>query len=216
MNNKIKPLVLVVTIAVLALVTFFIFNILNPNVEKLPYVVITDKSEISKIVTDSFLDILVEGKNYSSSEINYEEMLKATMRISRELNLLKEMSTETNFYEYVPENTIHTMISELTDKKVSNPIKVEDFYYLYNETEKYYYVVPVGTDWIHINDIKEVRNVNDGEYYTVICSVCISEDGITTYNIGDVTTTLKHCPENKYIRYQLVNMEYTKQIPEEI
>lgn len=213
MNKYIK---IVIVLIILVILGFVGYNMLNPNIEKMPYEVIEDKTEISKIVTDSFLDILIEAKNYNEKEINYEDMLEATMRISRELNLFEELSTDTNFYEYVPENTIHSMIAELTDKKIDSPIKIEDFYYLYNEEGKYYYVVPVGTDWIHIEEIKEIRKIKNGDYYTINCSTSFSEDGLTFYDSGDVKITLKHCPDNKYIRYQLINMEHTKGTLEEI
>ena len=94
--------------------------------------------------------------------------------------------------------------------------KIEDFYYLYNEENKYYYVVPVGTDWIHIENVKEVKKTENGKYYTITCSTSFSEDGLSFYDSGDVKVTLKHCPENKYIRYQLVKMEHTKGTLEEI
>lgn len=213
MNKYIKT---AIALIILILLGFICYILLNPNVEKMPYEIIEDKNEISKIVTDSFLDILIEAKNYNDKEINYEDMLEATMRISRELNLFKELSTDTNFYEYVPENTIHSMISELTGKKVTSPIKIEDFYYLYNEENNYYYVVPVGTDWIHIENVKEVKKTENGKYYTITCSTSFSEDGLSFYDSGDVKVTLKHCPENKYIRYQLINMEHSKGTLEEI
>ena len=213
MNKYIKTAIILIILVILAFVSF---NLLNPNIEKMPYEIVEDKNEISKIATDSFLDILIEIKNYNAKEINYEDMLEATMRISREFNLFEEISTDTIFYEYVPENTIHSMITELTGKKINSPIKAEDFYYLYNEEEKYYYVVPVGTDWIHIEDIKEVKKIENGAYYTITCTTSFSEDGLTFYDSGDVKVTLKHCPENKYIRYQLVSMEHTKGTLEEI
>lgn len=213
MNKYIKIVIISIIIVIFGFVGY---NMLNSNIEKMPYEVIEDKTEISKIVTDSFLDILIEAKNYNDKEINYEDMLEVAMRISRELDLFEELSTDTNFYEYVPENTIHSMIAELTGKKVNSPIVIEDFYYLYNEEDKYYYVVPVGTDWIHIEEIKEVKKIKNGEFYSIICSTSFSEDGMTFYDSGDVKVTLKHCPENKYIRYQLISMEHTKGTLEEI
>ncbi|MBR4111084.1 MAG: hypothetical protein IKK43_05305 [Clostridia bacterium] len=213
MNNYMKITVVLIIFAILG---FVAYNMLNPNIEKMSYEIIEDKTEISKIVTDSFLDILIEVKNYDKKEINYEDMLEATMRISRELDLFEEMSTDTNFYEYVPENTIHSMIAELTGKKVNSPIVIEDFYYLYNEESKYYYVVPVGTDWIHIEDIKEVKKIKNGDFYVITCSTSFSEDGLTFYDSGDIKVTIKHCPDNKYIRYQLTSMEHSKGTLEEI
>lgn len=210
MKKSVKVLVLIIILAILGTSGYFIYNKLNPDISKMPYETITNVEQFSNIVTDSFLDILIDAKEFDASNINYEEMLQIAMRVSGELNLLKEMSSETNFYEYVPENTIHEMIAELTGKKVSTPIDIEDFYYLYNETEKYYYIVPVGTDWIHINEVKEIRNVNSGEYYIITCSTTFSEDGYSFNDAGDITVTLKHCPQNKYIRYQLINMEHAK------
>lgn len=210
MKKSVKVLVLVIALAVIGVLSYFVYNKLNPDISKMPYETVTNVEQFSNIVTDSFLDILIEAKEFDASKINYEEMLQISMRISRELDLLKEMSSETNFYEYVPESTVHEMIFELTGKKVSNPIDIEDFYYLYNETEKYYYIVPVGTDWIHIDEVKEIRSVNSGEYYIITCSTRFSEDGYSFNDAGDITVTLKHCPQNKYIRYQLVSMEHAK------
>ncbi len=210
MKKSVKVLVLVIALAVIGVLSYFVYNKLNPDISKMPYETVTNVEQFSNIVTDSFLDILIEAKEFDVSKINYEEMLQIAMRISRELDLLKEMSSETNFYEYVPESTVHEMIFELTGKKVSNPIDIEDFYYLYNETEKYYYIVPVGTDWIHIDEVKEIRSVNSGEYYIITCSTRFSEDGYSFNDAGDITVTLKHCPQNKYIRYQLVSMEHAK------
>lgn len=208
MKNSIKIIILIVVFISLIILGYWGINTINPNIEKMPYEIVKDKTEISKIITDSFLDILIEIRNYDNKNINYEDMLEASMRISREFSLLEEMSSDTNFYEYVPENTIHSMIKELTGKKVDSPIKIEDFYYLYNEDENYYYVVPVGTDWIHIDEIKEVKKVKNGKYYIITCSTSYSDDGLTFYDSGDVKVTLKHCPKNNYIRYQLVNMEH--------
>lgn len=213
MNKYVKIIIILIFLVILG---FFGYSVLNPNIENMSFELVNDKTEISKIVTDSFLDILVETKNYSNKDINYEDMLKASMRIARELNLFEEMSDENTFYEYVPEDTIHEMISELTGKKVEDPIRIEDFYYLYNEEENYYYVVPVGTDWIHIEEIKEVRKIKNGEYYLITCSTSFSDDGLAFYDSGDVKIILKHCTDNKYIRYQLVSMEYTKGTLEEI
>lgn len=216
MNKTIKFLILIISIIILVVLGYFGYAMLKPDISKMPYVPVDSKVEISNIAADSFLDILIETKKYDSSKINYENMLKASMRIARELNLLKEMSSDTNFYEYVSADTIHSMIEELTGQKVPAPIDIEDFYYLYNKEDNYYYIVPVGTDWIHINEIKEVKNINDGKYYTITCSTAISDDGIASYDYGDVTVTLKYCPENKYIRYQLVSMEHTVGTHEEI
>lgn len=216
MKNSLKIIILIVTSILLVFLVYGGFILLNPNIEKMPYEIIEDKTEISKIVTDSFLDILIEIRNYNNKNINYEDMLEASMRISRELSLLEEMSSDTNFYEYVPESTIHSMIKELTGEKLDSPVKIEDFYYLYNEDKHYYYVVPVGTDWIHINETKEVKKVKDGKYYIITCSTSYSDDGLTFYDSGDVTVTLKHCPDNKYIRYQLINMEHVQGTLEEL
>ena len=188
-------------------------SFLDETIEKMPYEVITELSKLSSFEVDSFLDILVDARTFNNDEINYEDMLEIAMRISSKLNLVKTTEPDSTFYEYVPEEIVHKIIEELTGEPVTEPIKLEDFYYLYNEQEKYYYIVPVGTDWIHINEIKELRNVNNGEYYIITCSTVFSEDGITNYDSGDIKVILKYSPTNSYIRYQLVAMDKIKNTP---
>ncbi len=209
MKNSIKIITIAIIAIFIVLTGYFISSKFNPNIDKLDYELITNQKEISDLVTDSFLDILIEAKNFDISQINYEDMLQATMRISRELNLFHEMSNDIDFYEYIPEEIIHKMIFELTGEKVKSPIDIKDFYYLYNDEAKYYYIVPVGTDWIHIDEVKEVRKINNGEYYTIVCSTYLTEESVGEINYGDITVTLKHCPGNEYIRYQLVSMVHS-------
>lgn len=166
---------------------------------------ITDEAEINSLVADSFLDILIQIKSFDEINVNSKEILEAAMRIARECNLIKD--TSNNMYiEYVEEDDLHNIIYELTGIEVTEPISFEDFYYMYDSENKYYYVVPTGIDWIHFKDIKNVEKSQSQNIYQITCSanfVFESEE----FLYEDFIVTLKYVPNNTYVKYQLLSIE---------
>lgn len=198
-------------IALLGVGSYFILKNhnepINPTINIEKYTKITNESEIQKIIDESYLDILVQIKNYNNTTDHSKEILEAAMRIARENNLVKEISN--NIYiEYVDEKDIHQIIFELTGKEVQNPLEFEDFYYLYNAENKYYYIIPIGTDWIHYKEIKNVEKNQTENTYQIKCDAnLLYETEEIIYE--ELILTLKYIPNNTYAKYQLLNITQT-------
>ncbi len=169
--------------------------------------------EMSKLSNEAYLDILVNMKSFDNENINYEKLLEASMRIARELELVK--SDESPIYlEYVPKNTIHQIIEELSGIKLATPIEIEDFYYMYDGDKEYYYIVPIGTDWIHCSTLKNANK--KGNIYTINCVAEASDysgEILATYE--NVNVVLRKKEDAKYVKYQLVSIESSKPIMSE-
>ncbi len=166
--------------------------------------------ETAKLATESFLDILVNIEEYPTDAIKEDKLLEAAMRIARELDLI-QTETEPIYTEYVPRETIHQIIEELTGEKRETPIIEEDFYYLYNEEKDYYYIVPVGTDWTHFGTLKNATK--KGNTYEIHCTVESDDyngNGVVVYD--DVKVVLKRDTKNQYIKYKLMKIEMPEYI----
>ena len=166
--------------------------------------------ESSKLTNEAYVDILVNIEKYNGEDVENYKLLEAAMRIARELNLVQSVN-EPMYKEFVPRETIHTIIRELTGKQIKDPIEEEDFYYLYDNENDYYYIVPVGTDWIHIGNVKAAYK--KGNEYTLYCS-CVASD----YNVGSTTVyddmqiVLNKNNNYKYIKYSLKLIETSKRL----
>jgi hypothetical protein len=77
------------------------------------------------------------------------------MRIAEKQGLYQTPEDGT-YIEYVPKSTIHDIIFELTGIKIQEPIIIEDFFYAYKEDGDYYYVVPLGANWMELNEISKI------------------------------------------------------------
>lgn len=190
-----KKVIIVLAILVLAFCTvFFATDLFKPER-------ILEGAEASKLASEAYLDILINIKEYPNGKNVDAKLLEAAMRIARELELIKDEDTP-YYREYVPKETVHLIIEELTGKPVKEPIKVEDFDYLYDEEKDYYYIVPVGTDWIRYNEIKNV--LEKGHYYEVICDADLTDyDGIPITSYENMVIKLKKVSDNRYIRYRI-------------
>ena len=163
-----------------------------------------------KIKEEAYLSILLQIKNFDNFNVNYEPLLEAAMRIAEKQGLYQ--SPEEGFYaEYVPRTTIHDIIFELTGIRIQDPIIIDDFFYAYKEDGDYYYVVPLGANWMELNEIASITYTKSTDQYTVHCS---AQEGTEDYGMvvsyPDVTIKLKYKSSNKYIKYQLVSIESGK------
>ena len=167
---------------------------------------------LNNIKTDSYLDILVQIKNFDNLNVNYEPLLEAAMRIASAQNLLQEPE-EGVYMEYVPKQTIHDIIFELTGIRITEPIVIDDFYYTYSPENDYYVVVPIGSNWLKLDEVKSISYVKEGDQYLVKCSA----SGGDPEGYGEVEEypnmeiRLKYKSSNKYIKYQLVSVSLGKE-----
>ena len=157
--------------------------------------------ESSKISNESYLDILVDMVEYEKDDVENYKLLEVAMRIARELDLVKS-KTEPVYLEYVPKETVHKIIEELTGIKVTEPIREEDFYYLYDDENDYYYIVPIGTDWIHCGKIYAA--IKQGNSYVIECDGVRSDyDGGYEVMYDHMMVKLHKRDNYKYIKYRL-------------
>ncbi len=163
-----------------------------------------------KIKEEADLSILLQIKSFDSFNVNYETLLEAAMRIAEKQGLY-QTPEEGAYAEYVPRSTIHDIIFELTGLRVQNPIVIDDFFYAYKEDEDYYYVVPLGANWMELNEIASITYTKSTDQYTVHCS---GQEGTEDYGMvfsyPDIVIKLKYKASNKYIKYQLVSIESGK------
>lgn len=171
---------------------------------------ILSERDTSKLANEAYLDILIAMEDYDSN--NYEEykLLEVAMRVARELDLVKSQ-TDSVYLEYVPRDTVHFIIEELTGIKLNDPIVKDDFYYLYDEANDYYYIVPVGTDWIHYG--KLLRSSKKGNIYNLNCTGIQSDynDG-NTIVYENMNIILQKKDNYKYIKYMLKSITHTDKI----
>ena len=183
--------------------------ITTPQQQETKTVEVTDEMS-SNIKTDSYLNTLVQIKTFDSLNVNYEPLLEAAMRIASEQELL-QVPEEGIYFEYVPKDIVHQIIFELSGIRIDEPIIIDDFYYVYSEEGDYYYVVPIGSNWLELKEVKSISYSKDGDQYIVKCSASGgSEDygGIESYENMEIR--LKYKPANQYVKYQLVSINAGK------
>ena len=202
--DKIRRVVIVIAILIFCslIITYGIIKSQKNNEETL--------NKLDTIIKDSYLDILVDFGNYSNDNINQEKLLETGMRIASELNLVKEGENETGSYsQYVLLEDMNKILSELTGKEVTEPIiiDVHKWYYPYNEQYKQYDIIPMGTDRIHLREIKSLKKVDDIFYLE--CTARTGYDSFEYY-IDNVKLELKYMPNNELVKYQIINIESTQ------
>lgn len=218
MNKKIILILIIIVILAVIIPQFFKENEKNidnespsiqvgTNDEKT--VQITDSEKIEKLKADSYLNILLQIKTFDSLNISYEPLLEAAMRIAGELNLYQTPENGT-YVEYVPRSIVHELIYELSGIRIDKPIIIEDFYYLYDQVNDYYYIVPIGSDWFELKEIHSIHYTSELDQYVFKCSA----ENLTDYAIKtvypNVELRLKYKANNTYIKYQLVSINAGK------
>ncbi len=157
--------------------------------------------ESSKLANESYLDILVDLEDFNENHYEKYKLLEVAMRIARELDLVKSKN-EPYYLEFVSREAVHKIIEELTGIKIEEPIIEEDFYYLYDSDNDYYYIVPIGTDWIHYGQILSANK--HGNLYLITCSGIRSDyDGGDETIYSNIEVKLHKRNDYKYVKYRL-------------
>lgn len=215
MNKKILIVALIVIVILISLIVFLNrdTNTIDPdtpstnvdNTDENKTVEVTNEEQIEQIKNNSYLNILLQIKTFDSLNISYEPLLEAAMRIAKELNLYQTPDNGT-YIEYVPREIVHELIYELSGIKIEKPIVIEDFYYLYDANEDYYYVVPIGSNWLELTKVNSIHTSNSDQYIIKCSAESISDYSIkTTY--PNIELRLKYKPANTYIKYQLISIK---------
>ena len=208
MNKK----VLIILIAVIITIAFVLINNNNStsndtsNSKEDKIVEVTGVEQINKIKEESYLNTLLQIKTFDSLNVSYESLLEVAMRLAGTFNLY-QVSEDDLYITYVPRSTIHELIYELSGVRIDNPIVIDDFYYLYDENEDYYYIIPSGSEWLDLTDITSIHYSASNDQYIIKCSAeSISDYGIKTIH-PEVEIRLKYKASSSYIKYQLVSID---------
>ncbi len=219
-----KRIIIVLLLIIIAIIVTLIINKNNEPVVSPSGDIVTPANEqseeektvevteeiASKIKEEAYLNILLQIKNFDNFNVNTETLLEAAMRIAEKQGLY-QTPEEGAYIEYVPKSTIHDIIFELTGIRIQDPIIIEDFFYAYKEDGDYYYVVPLGANWMELDEIQSITYTKSTDQYTVLCS---GREGTEDYgmvlNYPNMELKLKYKSSNKYIKYQLVSIECGK------
>ena len=226
-----KRIIIVFLLIVLAIITAIVFNRFKEE-EDIPTTIKTTEDvtlptettikkeedklvdvsidKIEKIKEEAYLDVLLQIQSFDALYANYEPLLEAAMRIASMQGLM-QTNTDGVYLEYVPRDVVHDIIFELSGVRVEEPIVIDDFYYLYDQEGDYYYIVPIGVNWMQLIEINKMQYSKQDDQYIIDCSARegSEESGvITTY--PNVELKIKYKPNNKYVKYQLISISTGK------
>ena len=190
MNKFFIPLI------ALFFIIIFIVIILSSNSTK----IISSQNEIEVIKDESNLDIIVNLGNFSKDNYSESMLLDIAMQYATKLNLSNELKTDDNYIQYVNKDDLHNIILELTGIVVEAPIIIDDFYYLYDSENSYYYYLGVSPQYYNISKINQIERTKNN--YKINCSIHKNIDG-EFFNIEDVVIILNFKPNQNIIKYQL-------------
>lgn len=185
---------LIPSVALLAIIITSSFLLTNTSKK------ITNENEIELIKRNANLDTIINLENFSQNNYSEEKILDVAMQYATSLNLLSEKNISDTYLQYISKDELHNLILELTNLNIEAPIEIEDFYYLYDSENEYYYCVGFSPAYYKISDIKSIKR--NRHYYTIECSIEKNEDGekITKDN---VILKLEFKNDNKFIKYQV-------------
>ncbi len=164
---------------------------------------ITNQNEIELIRQEANLDTVINLGDFSKENYSEEKLLDVAMQYATKLNLLNEANVDETYLQYIARDELHNLIFELTGLKVIAPIEIEDFYYLYDSENEYYYWIGFSPAYYKISKINSVKR--NGHTYTINCAVEKSEDGeILTKDSINIKLELKK--ENQLIKYQIIEI----------
>ncbi|MBQ9279512.1 MAG: hypothetical protein IJ215_00460 [Clostridia bacterium] len=184
-------LVMIVTVALL----------LSQNGKK-----ITDENKITDLKEAASLDIMVNLGEFSQSHYEDSKLLDVSMQLAEKLGMMSTYSDEEVFIEYVSREDLHSLIQEFTGLIIEAPIEVEDFYYLYDSENDYYYYRPATPSYYSINVISSVKE--NGNQYHITCSASKTEDTEVLDVLPEVKISLTYMPKNEYMKYQVNKISY--------
>lgn len=194
-NTLIYLIALIIVVLIISLICF----ISNKNE-------ITNQDEINKFVSESNLEILLDLANFNLTEYSDKNLLEVAMRLAEKNGHMNE-SVEGDYIQYVNQSTLHELIFELTNINIEAPIQIEDFYYVYDSENEYYYCIPLDFAKFEISKINHVY-VTDNIYTVECVATKTEEDEIIEEKT--ITTKLKYMPNGSYTNYQILSQEISK------
>ncbi len=159
-------------------------------------------------IKDTFdLDLIINLGNFDIKNYDESKLLDVAMQLAEKNNLLYEFSDETTFIQYVSREDLHSIIKDFTGITLESPIEIEDFYYLYDSENDYYFYRPASPSYFKVKEITSTKVKDDS--YSIKCF--IAED-IANENVEseDATLSITSMPSNNWIKYRVEKIEITK------
>lgn len=164
---------------------------------------ITDSNEVLKIVSETNLESIIDLGNFEKNSYSEKDLLAVAMKFAEKNGYMNENSAGV-YVEYVNKSDLHEIISELTGVAIDAPIQIEDFYYIYDSENEYYYNAGMEIPEYEISKVEHVYKDDDG--YTIECSVIKMEDGEIIAD-NKIVTELKKNVDSSYANYQVIKQE---------
>lgn len=161
---------------------------------------ITSQEEIETIMQESHLDILINLGNFSKDSYSESMLLDVAMQYATAIGLAVEENLSDIYFQYVEKDTLHNLIAELTDIYIEAPIVIDDFYYLYDSENAYYYYLGSSPEYFKIFNINKIER--NGEKILINCDISKNEDGEVT-NINNVLIKMSLRPKNSFTKYRI-------------
>lgn len=167
---------------------------------------VTDPNEILKVISETNLETIINLGNFEKNNYSDKDLLAVAMKFAEKNGYMNETS-EGIYVEYVSKSDLHEIISDLTGIVIDAPIQIEDFYYIYDSENEYYYNVGIEVPEYEISNVNHLYKNDD--FYTIECTATKTEDGeIIAQNT--VVTKLKKNIDSLYTNYQVINQEISK------
>ena len=194
---KKKSLILGGVLAIIVVIILFVLLSSNTTIK--------DVQMQESLKNELNLDIIINLGKYSSEEYDESKLLDVAMQLATKKGLLQEYNDENTYFEYVSKDDLHSVIWELTGITVEAPIEIEDFYYLYDSENEYYYYRPSTPSYFQINQINSLKETKNG--YEINCSIVKNVD-TEVLKVEDVTIKLTSKPENSVIKYMVNEISF--------
>lgn len=194
---KKKTLILAGVLAIIVAIILFVLLSSNTNIK--------DEQMQNTLKDELDLDIVINLGKYSSEEYDESKLLDVAMQLATKKGLLQEYNDENIYFEYVPKDDLHSIILDLTGITVEAPIEIEDFYYLYDSENEYYYYRPSTPSYYQINQINSLKETKNG--YEINCSIVKNID-TEVLKVEDVSIELTSKPENSIIKYMVNEISF--------
>lgn len=191
MKKNILIYSIIVLVIIALILIYFFFGTKNE---------MKNSDEISKIITDSNLEIILNLSDFSQTNYSDSKLLEVAMLLAEKKGYMNE-SNEGAYFEYVNQSDIHEIIHELTNITIEAPIQIEDFYYQYDSENEYYCKNPSVPTPYEISAVEHIYV--DDDIYTIETTATKTEDG-EKISEDKIKTKLKFVKNNSYTNYQII------------
>lgn len=188
--NKRKIGALSILIVAIVISLFFVLN----------KDIFNKENEIDAFKEKSNLDIVVNLGNYTKDSFDDSKLLEVSMLLAKKFGLVNTYTEDSSLIEFVYKDELHKIMSELTGTIIEAPIEIEDFYYIYDSENDYYYYIPASPNYYSVSKLTSIDK--SGNNYRALCDVSKKED-IETSVINNIQLDFTYVPKNKYIKFQV-------------